>query len=97
MHSPYPVCAPARSAIITGLYRSSIGSGNLWAYHQKFDAEKLHQLKNGKVVNTKPSGKLRPSALPKVVLLQLVIHGLVQSLMSDTIHKTDLLLLKMDV
>ena len=35
MHSPYPVCAPARSAIITGMYPSSIGTGNQRAYHQK--------------------------------------------------------------
>ena len=35
MHSPYPVCAPSRSAIITGMYPSSIGTGNHRAYHQK--------------------------------------------------------------
>ena len=35
MPSPYPVCAPSRSAIITGMYPSSIGTGNHRAYHQK--------------------------------------------------------------
>ena len=35
MHSPYPVCAPSRSAIITCMYPSSIGTGNHRAYHQK--------------------------------------------------------------
>ena len=35
MHSPYPVFAPSRSAIITGMYPSSIGTGNHRAYHQK--------------------------------------------------------------
>ena len=33
MNSPYPVCAPARSAIITGMYPNSIGTGNMRAYH----------------------------------------------------------------
>jgi len=32
MNSPYPVCAPARSAIITGMYPNSIGTGNMRAY-----------------------------------------------------------------
>ena len=32
MNSPYPVCAPARSGIITGMYPSSIGTGNMRAY-----------------------------------------------------------------
>ena len=31
MHSPYPVCAPARSGIITGMYPNSIGTGNMRA------------------------------------------------------------------
>ena len=33
MNSPYPVCAPARSAIITGMYPNSIGTGNQRAYN----------------------------------------------------------------
>ena len=33
MNSPYPVCAPARSAIITGMYPNSIGTGNMRAYN----------------------------------------------------------------
>ena len=32
MNSPYPVCAPARSGIITGMYPSSIGTGNMRAH-----------------------------------------------------------------
>ena len=32
MNSPYPVCAPSRSAIITGMYPNSIGTGNQRAY-----------------------------------------------------------------
>ena len=32
MNSPYPVCAPARSGIITGMYPNSIGTGNMRAY-----------------------------------------------------------------
>jgi|TARA_B110000027_G_scaffold80283_1_gene85499 arylsulfatase A-like enzyme len=32
MHSSYPVCAPARSAIITGMYPNSIGTGNMRAH-----------------------------------------------------------------
>ncbi len=32
MNSPYPVCAPARSAIITGMYPNSIGTGNMRAH-----------------------------------------------------------------
>ena len=31
MNSPYPVCAPARSGIITGMYPNSIGTGNMRA------------------------------------------------------------------
>ena len=34
MNSPYPVCAPARSAIITGMYPNSIGTGNMRAYRE---------------------------------------------------------------
>ena len=33
MSSPYPVCAPARSSIITGMYPNSIGTGHMRAYH----------------------------------------------------------------
>ncbi|MFL2995608.1 MAG: sulfatase-like hydrolase/transferase, partial [Cytophagales bacterium] len=33
MSSPYPVCAPARSSIITGMYPNSIGTGHQRAYH----------------------------------------------------------------
>ena len=33
MNSPYPVCAPARSGIITGMYPNSIGTGNMRAYN----------------------------------------------------------------
>lgn len=32
MNSPYPVCAPARSGIITGMYPNSIGTGNMRAF-----------------------------------------------------------------
>tara|TARA_B100000809_G_C15087064_1_gene511850 strand:- start:61 stop:1458 length:1398 start_codon:yes stop_codon:yes gene_type:complete len=35
MNSPYPVCAPARSGIITGMYPNSIGTGNMRAYNGK--------------------------------------------------------------
>ena len=33
MSSPYPVCAPARSSIITGMYPNSIGTGHQRAYN----------------------------------------------------------------
>ena len=32
MNSPYPVCAPSRSGIITGMYPNSIGTGNMRAF-----------------------------------------------------------------
>ena len=31
MYAPYPVCAPARSSIITGMYPNSIGTHNMRA------------------------------------------------------------------
>ena len=33
MNTIYPVCAPARSSIITGMYPNSIGTGNQRAYN----------------------------------------------------------------
>ena len=33
MYATYPVCAPARSSIITGMYPSSIGTHNMRAYN----------------------------------------------------------------
>ena len=42
MNSPYPVCAPARSGIITGMYPNSIGTGNMRAL--KGNATKRNEL-----------------------------------------------------
>ena len=33
MYATYPVCAPARSSIITGMYPNSIGTHNMRAMH----------------------------------------------------------------
>ena len=34
MHATTPVCAPARSAIITGMYPTSLGTHNMRAYNE---------------------------------------------------------------
>ena len=46
MYATYPVCAPARSSIITGMYPNSIGTHNMRAIH--FDSYLNNDFKIGK-------------------------------------------------
>ena len=47
MNSPYPVCAPSRSAIITGMYPNSIGTGNQRAYSYYRSEREEHEKQLG--------------------------------------------------
>ena len=43
MYAPYPVCAPARSSIITGMYPTTIGTQNMRAYKKNTSSKQNHK------------------------------------------------------
>ena len=67
MNSPYPVCAPARSAIITGMYPSSIGTGNMRALS---DNRSIRSKKEASLEIPYYSSKLAESIKPFTQILR---------------------------
>ena len=67
MNSPYPVCAPARSGIITGMYPSSIGTGNMRAFN---DNRNIRSNKEASLDIPYYSSKLAESIKPFTQILR---------------------------
>ena len=67
MNSPYPVCAPARSGIITGMYPNSIGTGNMRAFS---DNRNIRNKKEASLETPYYSSKLAESIKPFTQILR---------------------------